>query len=103
MNMEDITARRNEAWRDELRKSMKAKELTLLYVLDKGRNIDTHRATCHTQGLGTVEATTRLQQCLLLGKTLVYLLIAGDTIGCIQLGHYHTRYIGALFGLHTFA
>ena len=67
MNMEDITARRNEAWRDELRKSMKAKERTDIPRVVMPELDAAYRITCNeevNQGLTEEQALLEARRCL---------------------------------------
>ncbi len=65
--MEDITARRNEAWRDELRKSMKAKERTDIPRVVMPELDAAYRITCNeevNQGLTEEQALLEAKRCL---------------------------------------
>lgn len=65
--MEDITARRNEAWRDELRKSMKAKERTYIPRVVMPELDAAYRITCNeevNQGLTEEQALLEAKRCL---------------------------------------
>ena len=65
--MEDITARRNEAWRDELRKSMKAKERTDIPRVVMPELDAAYRITCNeevNQGLTEEQALLEARRCL---------------------------------------
>ena len=67
MNMEDITARRNEPWRDELRKSMKAKERTDIPRVVMPELDAAYRITCNeevNQGLTQEQALLEAKRCL---------------------------------------
>lgn len=67
MNMEDITTRRNEAWRDELRKSMKAKERTDIPRVVMPELDAAYRITCNeevNQGLTEEQALLEARRCL---------------------------------------
>ena len=67
-------------------------EVTALYVLDERRYIDSHRASGNALGIRAIEATLCLCKCHLLSDALIYLLVAGDAVVGLQLGHFHTSY-----------
>lgn len=67
MNMEDITARRNQPWREELRKSMKAKERTDIPRVVMPELDAAYRITCNeevNQGLTEEQALLEAKRCL---------------------------------------
>lgn len=67
MNMEDITARRNEPWRDELRKSMPAKDRTNIARVVMPELDPAYRITCNeevNQGLTEEQALLEAKRCL---------------------------------------
>ena len=67
MNKEDIAARRAEAWREELRKSKKAKERTDIPRVKMNELDAAYRITCNeevNQGLTEQQALVEAQRCL---------------------------------------
>ena len=67
MNMEDITARRNEPWREELRKSMTAKDRTNIERVVMPELDPAYRITCNeevNQGLTEEQALMEAKRCL---------------------------------------
>ena len=65
--MEDITARRNEPWREELRKSMTAKDRTNIERVVMPELDAAYRITCNeevNQGLTEEQALTEAKRCL---------------------------------------
>ena len=67
MNMEDITARRNEPWREELRKSMAAKDRTNIARVVMPELDPAYRITCNeevNQGLTEEQALLEAKRCL---------------------------------------
>ena len=79
-------------------------ELSAFDILDKGRDMDTHRAALHTRGLGTVEATLSLAASLLGREAEVHFLKAGvAAVLGVELGHFDAGYIRPFLILHAFA
>lgn len=67
MDKQDITARRAEAWREELRKSKKAKERTDIPRVTMPELDAAYRVTCNeevNQGLSEQQALVEAQRCL---------------------------------------
>ncbi len=67
MNKEDIAVRRAEAWREELRKSKKAKERTDIPRVEMNELDAAYRITCNeevNQGLTEQQALVEAQRCL---------------------------------------
>lgn len=67
MDKQDITARRAEAWREELRKSKKAKERTDIPRVTMPELDAAYRITCNeevNQGLTEEQALVEAQRCL---------------------------------------
>ena len=66
-------------------------------IFDEFWNVDTYGAARHALWIVAVEAASGFSHRLLLGDALIHLLIAGDAVCRVELGHFHTLDSSALF------